>query len=128
MHPTSMATMKKFVEDYNLKDNCVVMDIGSYDTNGSYRELFVGSSTVYIGVDIIPGPNVDMIIDSVEWHTLTLDIDAIISGQTLEHVEHVPKLLEQIKERLKPGGFALHNRTQRGATSRFSVLVSQLLS
>jgi len=104
MHPTSMATMKKFVEQYNLRNSCVVMDIGSYDYNGSYRTLFEGGSTTYIGVDIIPGPNVNMIIDSVEWHTIKVNVDAVISGQTLEHVEHVPKLLWQIKEKLRPGG------------------------
>lgn len=103
MHSTSMDTMRKFVEDNDLVENKIVVDIGSYDHNGSYRSLFQSPKSRYIGVDIVPGPNVDLIIDSVAWHFLK-DIDAVISGQTFEHVLNINYLLTQIMRVLKPGG------------------------
>lgn len=103
MHPTSMATMKKFVEDYKLRDDHVVLDIGSHDYNGSYKELFKDGSSLYLGIDITPGPNVDIILGSKVWDWLN-PVDAIISGQVLEHVEDVPALFAQLKEKLKLGG------------------------
>lgn len=99
MHPTSMETMKQFVEEYDLEEAKVV-DIGSLDINGSYRDLFTGE---YIGVDLAPGKNVDVIMDSPEWEALK-DVDAVISGQTLEHVADGPKLMKSMFDVLKPGG------------------------
>lgn len=95
-----MALMRNFVEKYGIKTETVV-DIGSYDVNGNYRGLF--PEAIYLGVDIVPGPNVDIIMDSKEWNELK-DIDVVISGQTLEHVADIPKLMDSIFKVLKPGG------------------------
>jgi len=103
MHDTSMVTMKKFVEQYQLTERNVVVDIGSYDYNGSYRSLFLGSDGHYIGADIVEGPGVDVIVGSSKWDDLK-DVDAVISGQTFEHVSDIPLLLGQIKKILKSGG------------------------
>ncbi|HOO50364.1 MAG TPA: methyltransferase domain-containing protein [Alphaproteobacteria bacterium] len=103
MHQTSMDTMRKFVNDNNLRENKVVVDIGSYDFNGSYRMLFDSPKSRYIGVDIQYGNGVDLIFDSAAWHYLK-DVDAVISGQTFEHVQNVPYLLMKIHDILKPGG------------------------
>lgn len=103
MHQTSMDTMRKFVRDNKLDEGKVVLDIGSYDYNGSYRMLFQSPKSRYIGVDQQYGPGVDLIIDSPAWDFLK-DVDAVISGQTFEHVENVSYLLMRIYEVLKPGG------------------------
>lgn len=99
MHDNSMTIMKKFVEEYGVS-GATVVDIGSYDVNGNYRGLFVGG---YTGVDIQAGPNVDVLMDSSEWKKLK-DVDVVISGQTLEHVADIPKLMASIFSVLKPGG------------------------
>jgi SAM-dependent methyltransferase len=101
MHNASMISMRQIVEDYDLADGKIVVDVGSYDYNGTYRPLFPGSR--YIGADITAGPNVDVIVGSKEWNALR-DVDAVISGQTFEHVEDDAGLLEQIQPILKPGG------------------------
>lgn len=103
MHQTSMDTMRKFVEGNDLIEGKIVLDVGSYDFNGSYRMLFTSPKSRYIGVDIQYGPGVDLIIDSPAWDFLK-DVDAVISGQTFEHVENVPYLLMKIHDVLKPGG------------------------
>jgi len=103
MHQSSMDIMRKFVEENKLSEGKIVLDIGSYDYNGSYRTLFSNPKNRYIGVDIVPGPGVDLIIDSHAWELLK-DVDAVISGQTFEHVENIPYLLMRIYEVLRPGG------------------------
>ena len=99
MDTESMQLMDKVVKKYDLR-NADVVDMGSYDVNGTYRALFAGK---YTGVDIIPGPNVDIIVGSPEWESLE-NVDAVISGQTIEHVADIPEFMAGIWGILKPGG------------------------
>jgi len=100
MNETSMNLMREIVEKYKI-GGATVVDVGSYDVNGTYKELFSGGK--YIGVDIFPGPNVDVLMDSDEWNEIK-NVDAVISGSTLEHVADIPKLMKSIYDVLKPGG------------------------
>ena len=100
MNQTSMNLMREIVEKYKF-GGATVVDAGSYDVNGTYKDLFSGGE--YIGVDIIPGPNVDVLMDSDEWNKIK-NVDAVISGSTLEHVSDIPKLMKSIYGALKPGG------------------------
>lgn len=99
MHDNSMRLMIQFVREYEV-NNSMVLDMGSQDINGSYREL-IGEN--YIGADIVDGPNVDIIIDSEEWKDLD-KVNCVISGQVLEHVEDTEKFMSDIYSKLKPGG------------------------
>lgn len=100
MHENSMNLMRDFVEKYDVRKGTII-DIGSLDICGNYRGLFPGAK--YIGVDIIPGGNVDVIMESDAWYAIK-NADAVISGQTLEHVADIPKLMSSIFDVLKPGG------------------------
>lgn len=100
MHYSSMLKMAEFAIEHDCKGKTVV-DIGSLNVNGTYRVLFPKS--IYIGVDIIKGRNVDVIMDSKEWDKLK-EVDIVISGQTLEHVEDIPKLMKSIFDLLKSDG------------------------
>ena len=100
MHDNSMTIMKKFVEEYDVSESTIV-DVGSLDINGCYRGFFTGK---YTGVDIVPGLNVDVLMDSDEWEKIK-DADVVISGQTIEHVADIPKFMASIFAVLKPGGF-----------------------
>ena len=95
-----MELMNQVIEKYDLR-GAIVVDMGSYDVNGTYRPLFSGGK--YIGADIIPGPNVDVIVDSEEWQKIE-NVDAVISGQTIEHVADIPAFMRAINQILKPGG------------------------
>jgi SAM-dependent methyltransferase len=99
MNQTSINMMQEVVEKYDLSGSTVV-DVGSYDINGTYKALFAGK---YIGADNNLGPNVDVLMGSEEWRALA-DVDAVISGQTLEHVADVPAFMAEIYRVLKPGG------------------------
>jgi len=99
MDDTSMGLMREVVMKYGFGDGTVV-DMGSYDVNGTYRSLISGK---YIGADIIPGPNVDVIVGSDEWDEIE-NVDAVISGSTIEHVADIPGFMTEIYRILKPGG------------------------
>ena len=101
MHPSSLATMKQFRA--TLPDKGSVLDVGSLDINGSYRYLFDGWN--YTGLDIVAGLNVDYVPDDpYDWKELKDNsFDAVICGQTVEHIETPEKTFAEIARVLKPG-------------------------
>ena len=101
MHPSSMSEMKTFAMNYANKKT-KVLDVGSYDVNGSYKELFSN----YTGLDIVKGPNVDVVTKKpYSWPLKKETFDIVISGQALEHIEFPDKIMGEIKRVLKPGGY-----------------------
>ena len=58
-----------------------VLDIGSLDINGNNRYLF--DNCDYTGIDIGPGPNVDIICSGHEFKS-DEEFDVIISTECLE--------------------------------------------
>lgn len=95
-----MILMKEFVEKYDVR-GVTVVDMGSFNVNGTYRDLFPEGQ--YIGVDIVEGRNVDIVVGSEEWDELE-NVDVVISGQTIEHVPDIPGFMAGIYRILKPGG------------------------
>ena len=50
--------MEWFAKTY-LKDvRAKILDIGSYDVNGNYRDIFIDERFEYTGLDMEDGPNV----------------------------------------------------------------------
>jgi len=125
MHPSSYRHMTHAVETY-LGDQAgkplLVIDIGAYDVNASYRPLFDKPSWTYRGVDIAAGPNVDVVLQSVyELPFETDSIDVIVSGQTFEHVEFFWLTWMEMVRVLKPGGHIILIAPSRGPEHRYPV-------
>jgi len=77
-----------------------VLDVGSYDVNGTYRDLFK-PPYIYTGTDIEAGPNVDI----VGWENVPdRSFDLVISGQVMEHVERPWEWIKQVRETVIHGG------------------------
>ena len=90
MHESSMLRMEWFANKYlQNKNKLKILDVGSYDVNGCYREIFTDKGHDYVGLDMEEGPNVDICPKSTyAWNELTNDeYDVVISGQALEHIE-----------------------------------------
>ena len=81
-----------------------VLDCGSLDVNGCLREFFTGKRTTYIGVDIVKGPNVNLICKVHELKIPTPLFDTVVSAEMLEHDEFWRESLAQMYKVLKPGG------------------------
>lgn len=68
-----------------------------------YRKLFTGA-TKYIGLDIVAGPEVDIIGKAWELPFADNEFDILISTQVLEHTEYVHKAMQEMQRVVKPGG------------------------
>lgn len=101
--------MEWFVETFaaKMKKKTIrVLDVGSYDVNGSYKELFSDSRYEYIGLDMSPGPNVDFVLQNpYNWKGVKTDsYDIVISGQAFEHIEFFWKTMEEMARVLRKNG------------------------
>ena len=109
MHKSSLRRMKWFIEHYASKisrSEIRVLDVGSYDVNGSYRHLFAGERYHYTGLDMEKGPNVDIFLSNpYDWDEISTDsFDIVISGQALEHIEFFWLTMSEMTRVLKKDG------------------------
>lgn len=103
--------------------NVTVIDCGSLDVNGSFKDLFEDS--VYIGVDIVNGGNVDIVSKT---HELDFSdkFNTVVSGEMLEHDEFWEKSLKKMYDMCVSGGLiaitcAGKNRPEHGTLRTGSV-------
>ena len=71
MHQSSFDKMTAFRRDYleaRRAEPLVILDLGSQDINGCYRPLFALPPWKYVGVDLAPGANVDVVLH--DWPAL----------------------------------------------------------
>lgn len=80
-----------------------VVEIGSYDVNGSVRKIFDGWAE-YVGVDLDEGPGVDLVGYGHEVAIADGHFDAAISGECFEHDPHWADTLANMARMTRPGG------------------------
>lgn len=87
-----------------------VIDVGSYDFNGSIRPLVESwQPSEYIGVDLIPGPSVDIVCnaDDLVAKFGKESFDVVICLEMLEHSQHYKRSISNLKNICKPQGTIL---------------------
>lgn len=82
--------------------NRLVLDIGSLDINGNNQYLF--DDCLYIGVDLLPGKNVDLTTRGHELNLPDESVDVVVSTECFEHDQFYFLTLKNIVRMLKPGG------------------------
>ena len=83
-----------------------VLDVGALDVNGTYRGLVERRGWWYMGLDIVPGPNVDIVSeDPLHYPIPDGEYDIVISGSTIEHVTAFWEWVPELVRVLRPGGF-----------------------
>ena len=84
MHESVMAFVAKVAASGFGMEGKSVLEVGSYDVNGSVRSLFEG--TDYLGIDIEEGPGVDQVVDlGAELPFGDSTFDLVLSTEMLEH-------------------------------------------
>jgi SAM-dependent methyltransferase len=81
-----------------------VFEIGSADINGSVRNYF--RSNRYVGVDLIPGPGVDLVAQGEDVR-LNQEFDVAISTECFEHNPKYYETFENMVRHVRPGGLVL---------------------
>lgn len=88
-----------------LNAGCVI-EIGSRARSGVTRKQMIPNRLEYIGIDILPGENVDMVLDA-HWLADSVppgSIDAIFCFSVFEHLLMPWKVALEFNRVLKPGG------------------------
>ena len=94
-----------------------ILEVGSHNVNGSVSvPLKARKPNVYIGVDMAPGPGVDMICnvyDIVNFFGPD-SFDIVISTEMMEHVKDWRLAINNMKMVCKPGGHILITTRSKG--------------
>jgi SAM-dependent methyltransferase len=111
MHEASFEKMRAFKCTYlqpSPAHQIRVLDVGSGSPPGSltYRALFSSSEFRYVGLDVEPGANVDVVpADSFCWGEFDSEsFDVVVSGQMLEHNPYFWITLAEVARVLAEGG------------------------
>jgi len=94
-----------------------VIEVGSYDVNGSVRSLIeFYKPAKYIGVDIENGPGVDIVCNAEDLLEKfgKESFDIVISTELLEHVRDWRKVISNFKNICSPGGIILITTRSHG--------------
>jgi len=103
VHHSAQQFVENTVRMLNLnRPGLTVLEIGSYNVNGTVRGAF--SRTDYTGVDFEAGPGVDVVADitQVEWEPEKFDV--VVCCEVLEHIEEPLAIVEAAHLLLKPSG------------------------
>ena len=110
-----LSVKKRFPEYFQNKR---VLDVGSLDVNGTNRFLFTDCE--YIGLDVVPGSNVDVVMPCHKYVDKE-GFDTIISTECLEHDLQWMLTLTNIERLLRSGGLFLFTAATTGRAEHGTV-------
>lgn len=96
MHPQARDFIASHRKHFDL------CEFGSYDVNGGIRDLFPDHN--YVGVDVRPGPGVDVVADCATWDGAGRRFDLVVCCEVLEHCERWSEIIANARHLLRPGG------------------------
>lgn len=108
MHITAMENGKRFAERYlDPTRYQFILDVGSFDVNGSLREVFNQPLWQYVGMDKdgTPENNVDVLLNEDGTFPFPDDtFDALTSSSCLEHDATFWRTFQEMIRVIRPGG------------------------
>mgnify|MGYP000007999867 CR=1 FL=1 len=130
MHQSSIDAMAQALEHFvkprlqaaQGDQTAAVVDVGSFDVNGTYTPLFDHRGFHYRGVDVQEGPNVDVVMDNPASIPIGSEtVDLVISGQLLEHAPRFWEVFAEMSRLLRPGGVLVAIAPSAGPEHRYPV-------
>jgi SAM-dependent methyltransferase len=82
-----------------------VIEVGSLDINGTVRKFFTDCS--YTGLDVAPGPGVDLVCQGQDYDGPTESFDTVISCEAMEHNPYWQETFKNMVRLCKGGGLVL---------------------
>lgn len=100
--------------------NSSVLEIGSLNINGTVRDFFT-ETTSYIGLDIGPGPCVDIVCQGQDYAEPDNTYDVVLSCECFEHTPYWLEIFANMIRMCKSNGLVLFtcastNRREHGTT------------
>ena len=108
-HIDQINFIKEFKEYYineNFNSNIDVLEIGSLDVNGKIRDL-LNFSKKYTGIDLIKGPNVDLVMDGSNIDQLNKKFDIVLSCECFEHAKNWKTIFKKMCNVSKDDSFII---------------------
>lgn len=99
-HSSVLKFGEELTKKYDFKGK-TILEIGSYDVNGTLQQYFRPLAKEYIGVDIEHGPGVDEVVDEDADLVKTYgknSFDIVICTEMLEHAKDWRKAITAIKQ------------------------------
>jgi SAM-dependent methyltransferase len=103
MHQSAYKNCQKFRDKYLTPNHKSVLDIGSYNVNGCLKPLFPNQQ--YTGLDMQPGPNVDIVFDGGLIPLYDNTYDLVISSSCFEHAKNFWNLFNEAVRVAKPQAY-----------------------
>lgn len=99
--------------------NQKVLEIGSLNINGTARDFFTDCN--YTGIDVAPGPEVDLVAQGQEYDAEDASFDTVLSCECFEHNPFWLETFINMIRICKPGGLvfftcATTDRPEHGTT------------
>lgn len=82
--------------------NSKVLEIGSLNINGTIKTLFENCD--YLGIDVGPGPNVDLVCEGHKLDKPDQYFDVVCTTEALEHDMHIKQTILNSIRMLRKGG------------------------
>jgi SAM-dependent methyltransferase len=123
MHRTAMHNAKRFFDTYamHVAAGATVLDIG-VDTPGTSLKKACPANLKYLGVDLMPGPGVDVVLeDPYKFPFADESAGIVVSSSCFEHSEMFWLLYLEIMRVLAPSGLLYLNVPSNGNYHRYPV-------
>ena len=88
-----------------------VLEVGSYDVNGSVRPMFDASR--HLGIDLVAGPAVDLVCSGHEFRSEER-FDVAVSTECFEHNPFYAETFLNMVRHVRPGGMVLFTCASEG--------------
>lgn len=111
MHPEAMNHIKESLERIVRDKPICVLEIGSRDVGGGTPRDLIEAS--WVGLDVSPGGNVDVVADGATWGTEN-SFDVVICAEVFEHAESWRDIVENAYRVLQHGGMFIGTAAGEG--------------
>ena len=114
LHKSAYISGSKFFARYATRKSASILEIGSYDVNGTLRDFQPEGST-WIGADIESGPGVDLVIENTS--SLPFEdssFDYVVASSVFEHDPTFWSTFGEMVRVLKTGGCIYVNSPSNG--------------